>query len=51
MCRIVPVTALLDDTLPGGLHEHTMTYEAPFARRNREDDYRTAWTALTTRLS
>ena len=41
---------ILDDTLPGGPHERTTTYEAPFTRCNREDDYRTAWTAFIRRL-
>ena len=41
---------ILDDTLPGGPHERTITYEAPFHRPTREDDYRTAWTAFTRRL-
>ena len=41
---------ILDDTLPDGPHERTITYEAPFTRCNREDDYRTAWAAFTTRL-
>ena len=33
-----------DDTLPGGPRQVTRTFTAPFARANREDDYRTAWT-------
>ena len=41
---------ILDDTLPGGPHERTITYEAPFTRCNREDDYRTAWVAFSKRL-
>ena len=41
---------ILDDTLPTGPHERTITYEAPFTRCNREDDYRTAWTAFSPRL-
>lgn len=32
-----------DDTLPGGPCQVTRTFTAPFARANREDDYRTAW--------
>jgi hypothetical protein len=32
-----------DDTLPGGPRQVTRTFIAPFARANREDDYRTAW--------
>ena len=41
---------ILDDTLPGGPHERTITYEAPFHRPTREHDYRTVWTTFTTRL-
>ena len=41
---------ILDDTLPGGPHERTITYEAPFTRCNREADYRTAWTAFSSRI-
>lgn len=33
-----------DDTLPGGPRQVTRTFTAPFARANREEDYRTAWT-------
>ena len=32
-----------DDTLPGGPRTVERSYTAPFARANREDDYRTAW--------
>jgi hypothetical protein len=32
-----------DDTLPGGPRTVERTYTAPFARANREDDYRAAW--------
>jgi hypothetical protein len=32
-----------DDTLPGGPRQVTRNFKAPFARANREDDYRTAW--------
>lgn len=32
-----------DDTLPGGPRTVERTYTAPFARANREEDYRTAW--------
>ena len=35
---------VMDDTLPGGPREVERTYVAPFARANREDDYRQAWT-------
>ena len=41
---------IVDDTLPCGPHERTITYEAPFHRPNREDDYRTAWTVFLTRF-
>jgi hypothetical protein len=32
-----------DDTQPGGPRQVTRTFTAPFARANREEDYRTAW--------
>ena len=32
-----------DDTLPGGPRVVERRYEAPFARANREEDYRIAW--------
>jgi hypothetical protein len=34
---------ILDDTLPGGPIERTITYEAPFDRCDRVEDYRVAW--------
>lgn len=34
---------VLDDTLPGGPIGRTITYVAPFALANREEDYRVAW--------
>ena len=34
---------IVDDTLPGGPVERTMTYEAPFDRCDRVEDYRVAW--------
>ncbi len=34
---------ITDDTLPGGPRQVTRTFVAPFARANREDDYRIAW--------
>ncbi|MDY7786943.1 class I SAM-dependent DNA methyltransferase [Burkholderia ubonensis] len=37
---------MTDDTLPGGPRIVERTYIAPFARANREDDYRTAWVAF-----
>jgi len=32
-----------DDTLPGGPRQVTRTFVAPFARADREEDYRVAW--------
>jgi len=32
-----------DDTLPGGPRTVERRYVAPFARANREEDYRVAW--------
>jgi hypothetical protein len=32
-----------DDTLPGGPRKRVITYEAPFDRCDREEDYKTAW--------
>ena len=34
---------IIDDTLPGGPVERTITYEAPFDRCDRVKDYRVAW--------
>ncbi len=34
---------IIDDTLPGGPIERTITYTAPFDRCDREADYATAW--------
>jgi hypothetical protein len=36
-------TTILDDTQPGGPRTRTRVYTAPFARANREEDYRIAW--------
>ena len=33
----------IDDTMPGGPVERTITYEAPFDRFNREKDYEKVW--------
>jgi len=33
----------MDDTLPGGPYEKTITYEAPFVRCDREQDYEVVW--------
>jgi len=34
---------ILDDTLPGEPVERTITYEAPFDRCDRVEDYRVVW--------
>lgn len=34
---------VIDDTLPGGPRTVERNYTAPFARANREEDYRIAW--------
>jgi len=41
---------IIDDTLPGGPRQVTRTFKAPFARANREDDYRVAWTFFSNSL-
>ena len=33
----------MDDTLPGGPREKTITYQAPFIRCDREQDYEVTW--------
>jgi hypothetical protein len=35
--------SIIDDTLPGGPVERTITYEAPFDRCDRVGDYRVVW--------
>lgn len=42
---------VIDDTLPGGPREKTITYVAPFYLPNREEDYRIAWEVFTERFS
>ena len=37
---------VVDDTLPGGPRERTITYEAPFDRCDREADYGVAWASF-----
>ncbi len=32
-----------DDTRPGGVVRRTITWQAPFIKPDREDDYRVAW--------
>ena len=41
---------LIDDTLPGGPRERTITYQAPFDRCDREQDYDIAWEEFEKRL-
>ena len=41
---------IIDDTLPGGPREKTITYVAPFYLPNREEDYRVAWEVFTERF-
>ncbi|MDE0102341.1 MAG: hypothetical protein OXN89_08170 [Bryobacterales bacterium] len=41
---------ILDDTLPGGPHRRVIEYKAPFARCDREEDYRCAWDEFSRRL-
>jgi len=41
---------IVDDTMPGGPVERTITYEAPFDRCDREEDYRIAWAEFEKRL-
>jgi len=40
-----------DDALPGGPHRHTIIYEAPFDRCDREKDYETAWAEFELRFA
>ena len=41
---------IIDDTMPGGPVERTITYKAPFDRCDREEDYRIAWAEFEKRL-
>jgi hypothetical protein len=42
---------IIDDTLPGGSVERTITYEAPFDRCDRVEDYRVAWKVFEREVS
>ncbi len=42
---------VIDDTLPGGPREKTITYVAPFYLPDREEDYRVAWEVFTERFA
>ena len=44
------IRTILDDTLPIGPHEHTITYRTPFHLPTRESDYHTAWTTFQARF-
>lgn len=41
---------IIDDTMPGGLVERTITYKAPFDRCNREKDYEVVWAEFERRF-
>jgi hypothetical protein len=42
---------VIDDTLPGGPREKTITYVAPFYLPDREEDYRIAWEEFSERFA
>jgi methylase of polypeptide subunit release factors len=42
---------IIDDNLPGGPQERTISYFAPFDRCDREDDYATVWRGFLKRFS
>ncbi len=42
---------VIDDTLPGGPREKTITYQAPWYLPNREEDYRVAWQVFSERFA
>jgi hypothetical protein len=42
---------IVDDTLPGGPVEPTITYEAPFDRCDRVAEYRVAWEVFEREVS
>jgi len=41
---------IIDDTMPGGPIERTITYETPFDRCDREKDYEVVWTEFERRF-
>ena len=47
-CRsfLIAQCTFLDTILPTGPIERTLTYHAPFTKRNREQDYAMVWTVL-----
>ena len=38
---------IMDDTQPGGAHERTIEYVAPFDKCDRVEDYKTVWKFFT----
>ena len=42
---------IMDNTLPGGPFQRSIEYVAPFTRCDREQDYRNAWVAFTSRFT
>ncbi|MCM8885064.1 MAG: N-6 DNA methylase [Candidatus Thiodiazotropha sp.] len=42
---------VMDDTLPGGPREKTITYLSPWHLPDREEDYRVAWKVFTERFA
>jgi len=41
---------IIDETLPGGPRDKTITYQAPFYLPDREEDYRVAWKVFSERF-
>lgn len=44
------IRTVIDDTLPGGPREKTITYVAPFDKCDRETDYKMVWAVFEERL-
>ena len=42
---------IMDNTLPGGSFQRSIEYVTPFTRCDREQDYRNAWVAFTSRFT
>ena len=42
---------ILDDTMPGGPHPRTITYQAPWVKCDREAEYALAWDHFTKRFA
>jgi len=45
------IRTVMNDTLPNGPHEKTITYVAPFDKCDRETDYKLAWAVFEARFS